>query len=62
MIVVIVCCDLLGYVLFICLLVFDYVNVVCEWLCFNILFTYLIYIVGLVFKWLFDNGGLKVIE
>lgn len=60
--VVIVRRDLLGHALSICPSAFDYANVARERSRFNTPPTYSIYIAGLVFKWLLDNGGLKAIE
>ena len=60
--VVIVRRDLIGHALPICPSAFDYANVDREKSMFNTPPTYAIYIAGLVFKWLKDQGGLAAIE
>lgn len=60
--VVIVRRDLIGHALPICPSAFDYVNVAREHSMFNTPPTYAIYIAGLVFKWLKEQGGLAAME
>ncbi|MDP4908459.1 MAG: 3-phosphoserine/phosphohydroxythreonine transaminase [Burkholderiaceae bacterium] len=60
--VVIVRRDLIGHALPICPSAFDYANVDREKSMFNTPPTFAIYIAGLVFKWLKDQGGLAAIE
>ena len=60
--IVIVRRDLLGHALPICPSAFDYVNVAREQSMFNTPPTYAIYIAGLVFKWLLQQGGVKALE
>jgi len=60
--VVIVRRDLVGHALPICPSAFDYANVDREKSMFNTPPTYAIYIAGLVFKWLKDQGGLGAME
>lgn len=60
--VVIVRRDLIGHALPICPSAFDYVNVARENSMYNTPPTYAIYIAGLVFKWLKEQGGLVAIE
>lgn len=54
--------DLIGHALPICPSAFDYANVAREKSMFNTPPTYAIYIAGLVFKWLKEQGGLAAIE
>jgi selenocysteine lyase/cysteine desulfurase len=60
--VVIVRRDLIGHALPICPSAFDYANVAREQSMFNTPPTYAIYIAGLVFKWLKEQGGLAAME
>lgn len=60
--VVIVCEDLFDCVLLICLFVFEWKIIVVNNLLYNMLFIYVIYIVGFVFQWLKWQGGFEVIE
>lgn len=60
--IVIVRRDLIGHALPICPTAFDYANVEREKSMFNTPPTYAIYIAGLVFKWLKEQGGLAEIE
>jgi phosphoserine aminotransferase len=60
--VVIVRRDLIGHALPICPSAFDYANVERERSMFNTPPTYAIYIAGLVFKWLKEQGGLAAME
>lgn len=60
--VVIVRRDLIGHALPICPSAFDYVNVAREKSMYNTPPTYAIYVAGLVFKWLKEQGGLSAIE
>lgn len=60
--VVIVRRDLIGHALPICPSAFDYVNVAREKSMYNTPPTYAIYVAGLVFKWLKEQGGLAAIE
>lgn len=60
--IVIVRQDLIGHALPICPSAFDYANVAREKSMFNTPPTYAIYIAGLVFKWLKEQGGLKEME
>lgn len=60
--VVIVRRDLIGHALPICPSAFDYANVAKEGSRFNTPPTYAIYVAGLVFKWLLQQGGLGAIE
>ena len=60
--VVIVRRDLIGHALPICPSAFDYANVAREQSMFNTPPTYAIYIAGLVFKWLKEQGGLVAME
>jgi len=60
--VVIVRRDLIGHALPICPSAFDYANVAREKSMFNTPPTYAIYIAGLVFKWLKEQGGLMAME
>lgn len=60
--VVVVRRDLIGHALPICPSAFDYANVARERSRFNTPPTYSIYIAGLVFKWLLEQGGLAGIE
>jgi len=60
--VVIVRRELIGHALSICPSAFDYANVAKERSRFNTPPTYAIYIAGLVFKWLLQQGGLPAIE
>lgn len=60
--VVIVRKELIGHALPICPSAFDYVNVAKDRSKFNTPPTYSIYIAGLVFKWLLQQGGLASIE
>ena len=54
--------ELIGHALSICPSAFDYANVARERSRFNTPPTYAIYIAGLVFKWLLQQGGLAAIE
>ena len=54
--------DLIGHALPICPSAFDYANVAKDRSKFNTPPTYAIYIAGLVFKWLLQQGGLDSIE
>lgn len=54
--------DLLGHAQAACPSAFDFTNVAKEGSCFNTPPTYSIYIAGLVFKWLKEQGGLAEIE
>ncbi len=60
--IVIVRRDLIGHALPICPSAFDYEKVAAEHSMFNTPPTYAIYIAGLVFKWLKQQGGLAAIE
>jgi len=60
--IVIVRRDLIGYASPICPSAFDYVNVAREKSMYNTPPTYAIYVAGLVFKWLKEQGGLAAIE
>jgi phosphoserine aminotransferase len=60
--VVIVREDLLGHALPICPTAFDYKTVADNDSMYNTPPTYAIYIAGLVFKWLKEQGGLKAME
>lgn len=60
--IVIVRRDLIGHALPICPTAFDYANVAREKSMYNTPPTYAIYIAGLVFKWLQEQGGLAAIE
>lgn len=60
--IVIVRRDLIGHALPICPSAFDYVNVEREKSMYNTPPTYAIYVAGLVFKWLKEQGGLAAIE
>lgn len=60
--VVIVRRDLLGHALPQCPSAFDYANVAREQSKYNTPPTYAIYIAGLVFKWVIDQGGIAAIE
>lgn len=60
--VVVVRRELIGHALPICPTAFDYANVAMERSRFNTPPTYAIYIAGLVFKWLLQQGGLASIE
>src|SRR5690606_7878445 len=60
--VVIVRKDLLGHALPVCPSAFDYANVAGADSMFNTPPTYAIYIAGLVFKWLKQQGGVAAIE
>lgn len=60
--VVIVRRDLIGHALAICPSAFDYANVAREKSMYNTPPTFAIYIAGLVFKWLKEQGGLATIE
>ena len=60
--IVIVRRDLIGHALPICPSAFDYVNVAREKSMYNTPPTYAIYVAGLVFKWLKEQGGLAAIE
>ena len=60
--VVIVRDDLIGHALPICPSAFDYANVAAAGSMYNTPPTYSIYIAGLVFKWLKQQGGLAAIE
>lgn len=59
---VIVCEDLLGKVSVVCLLIFDYIVLSENDLMFNILLMFVWYLVGLVFKWLKQQGGVVVMD
>jgi len=54
--------DLIGHALPICPSAFDYARVAAEKSMFNTPPTYAIYIAGLVFKWLKQQGGLIAME
>jgi phosphoserine aminotransferase len=54
--------DLIGHALAICPSAFDYKNVEAQRSMYNTPPTYAIYIAGLVFKWLKQQGGLAAIE
>lgn len=54
--------DLIGHALPICPSAFDYANVAGARSMFNTPPTYAIYVTGLVFQWLINQGGLAVIE
>ncbi len=54
--------DLIGHALAICPSAFDYKNVDAQHSMYNTPPTYAIYIAGLVFKWLKQQGGLAAIE
>ncbi len=54
--------DLIGYALSICPSAFDYKNVDAQHSMYNTPPTYAIYMAGLVFKWLKEQGGLVAIE
>lgn len=54
--------ELIGHALPICPSAFDYANVAKERSRFNTPPTYAIYVAGLVFKWLLQQGGLAAIE
>lgn len=54
--------DLIGHALPICPSAFDYAKVAAEHSMFNTPPTYAIYIAGLVFKWLKEQGGLGAME
>jgi phosphoserine aminotransferase len=60
--IVIVRRDLLGFALAACPSAFDYANVARERSMFNTPPTYAIYIAGLVFKWLKQQGGVQALE
>lgn len=60
--VVIVRRDLIGHALPICPSAFNYVNVAAERSMFNTPPTYAIYIAGLVFKWVLQQGGVAALE
>ena len=60
--IVIVRRDLIGHALPICPSAFDYAHVAAEKSMFNTPPTYAIYIAGLVFKWLKQQGGLAAME
>ena len=60
--IVIVRRDLIGHALPVCPSAFDYANVARERSMFNTPPTYSIYIAGLVFKWLKQQGGVAAIE
>jgi len=60
--VVIVRRDLIGHALPICPTAFDYANVARESSRYNTPPTYAIYMAGLVFKWLKQQGGLAAVE
>jgi phosphoserine aminotransferase len=54
--------ELIGHALPVCPSAFDYANVAKERSRFNTPPTYAIYVAGLVFKWLLQQGGLAAIE
>ena len=60
--VVIVRRDLIGHALPICPSAFNYANVAAERSMFNTPPTYSIYIAGLVFKWVLQQGGVAALE
>ena len=54
--------DLVGHALPACPSAFDFTNVLANDSMYNTPPTYAIYMAGLVFKWLLDNGGVQAIE
>lgn len=57
---VIVCDDLIGKVCQSMLLIFDYVLMVLKDFMYNMLLMFFWYLVGLVFQWLKEQGGVEV--